>query len=122
MSPHPSKRPDGPRNCICFATTRLFETVVGRKFACGVSSSTREGYIGARMTWRRSRANGIWEMSGDGTLDAILNQLRATAADAGEIDDELWCVEGTIVRAAGGGEKGIRRNRKTTHLAAVAAD
>ena len=72
----------------------------------------------------------VWRLfdrwNGDGTLDAILNQLRATAADAGEIDDELWCVDGTIVRAAkcadGGGKKGIRRNRKTTHLAAVAAD
>ena len=72
----------------------------------------------------------VWRLfdrwNGDGTLDAIMNQLRATAADAGEIGDELWCVEGTIVRAAmcadGRGEKGIRRNRKNTHLAAVAAD
>ena len=72
----------------------------------------------------------VWRLfdrwNGDGTLDAILNQLSATAADAGEIDDELWCVDGTSVRAAkcadGGGKKRIRRNRKTTHLAAVAAD
>ena len=58
-------------------------------------------------------------------MDAILDRLRADAADAGEIDDQLWCVDGTIVRAAkcaaGGGKKGIPRNRKTTRSVAVAA-
>jgi hypothetical protein len=46
-----------------FATTRLFEPVAGRKSTCGVSNSTGERYYGARMARRRSRANGIWEMS-----------------------------------------------------------
>jgi hypothetical protein len=59
------------------------------------------------------------------TLDLILDRLRADAADADEIDDELWCVDGTIVRAvrwaAGGEEKGIPRNRKTTRSVAAAA-
>lgn len=53
----------------------------------------------------------------DGTLDAILQRLRAAKVDLGEIDQELWCVDGTIVRAhrcaAGGGKKGIARNRMT---------
>ena len=66
------------------------------------------------------------KLNGDGTLDAILNRLRAATADAGDSDDELWRVDGTSVRAAkcaaGGGKKGIRRNRRTTHLVAVAAD
>jgi transposase len=55
----------------------------------------------------------------DGTLDAILQRLRAAKVDLGEIDQELWCVDGTIVRAhrcaAGGGKKGIPRNRMTMH-------
>ncbi len=57
----------------------------------------------------------------DGTLQAVLDRLRANA----EIDDELWCVDGTTVRAAkcaaGGGKKGIQTSRTTTRSAAVAA-
>jgi transposase len=44
----------------------------------------------------------------DGTLDAILSRLRSSRIDAGEVDDELWCIDGTSVRAArcaGGGAK-----------------
>ncbi len=71
----------------------------------------------------------VWRLfdqwNADGTLDAILDHLRADAADAGEIDDQLWCVDGTVVRAAkcaaGGGKKGILRNRNTTRSVAVAA-
>ena len=40
---------------------------------------------------------------------AILSRLRAERIDAGKFDDELWCVDGTVVRAArcaaGGGKK-----------------
>lgn len=54
----------------------------------------------------------------DGTLDEILMTLRAASVDVGAIDDELWCVDGTIVRAhkaaAGGGKKGIQKNQVTT--------
>jgi len=57
----------------------------------------------------------------DGTLQAILDRLRGRVA----INEELWCIDGTIVRAAkcaaGGGKKAIRRNRKTTRLAAAVA-
>ena len=73
------------------------------------------------------RQYGVYSMSGMPmeTLDLILDRLRADAADADEIDDELWCVDGTIVRAvrwaAGGEEKGIPRNRKTTRSVAAAA-
>ena len=55
----------------------------------------------------------------DGTLDTILRRLRAAHIDASELDEELWCIDGTIVRAArcsaGGGKKGIHRNLMTTH-------
>ncbi len=55
------------------------------------------------------------QWNSDGTLDAILQRLQASHAEAGDISDELWCVDGTIIRAArcctGGGKKGIRRNQ-----------
>jgi transposase len=55
----------------------------------------------------------------DGTLDEILRQLRAAHIEAGELDQELWCVDGSTVRAArcaaGGGKKGTRRSLQTTH-------
>jgi len=65
----------------------------------------------------------IWDLfdkwNDDGTLDEILQRLRAMQIEAGEIDDELWCIDGTTVRAArcagGGGKKGTRRNLVTTH-------
>jgi transposase len=57
----------------------------------------------------------------DGTLDAILQELQGEV----EINQELWCIDGTIVRAArcaaGGGKKTTRKNRRTTRSAAVAA-
>jgi len=65
----------------------------------------------------------VWDLfdkwNSDGTLDAILGRLRAARIDDGEIDQDLWCIDGTIVRAArcaaGGGKKGIRRNQKIMH-------
>jgi transposase len=62
--------------------------------------------------------NSFDRWNGDGTLSTILDRLRSSKVDLGEIDDQLWCIDGTIVRAArcasGGGKKGTRRNRKTT--------
>ena len=55
----------------------------------------------------------------DGTLQNVLNRLRGAV----EIDEELWCVDGTIVRAhkcaAGGGKKGIRKNRRIMQSVAL---
>ena len=52
----------------------------------------------------------------DGTLDRVLARLQAECVEAGEIDRELWCVDGTIVRAArcaaGGGKKTTHASRK----------
>jgi transposase len=67
----------------------------------------------------------VWDLfdtwNADGTLNAILNRLRGEV----EIDQELWCIDGTIVRAArcaaGGGKKGTPRSRTTTPWAAHAA-
>jgi transposase len=50
----------------------------------------------------------------DGTPAAVLRRLQSQAP----IDGELWCVDGTTVRAhkcaAGGGKKGTPTNHKTT--------
>lgn len=55
----------------------------------------------------------------DGTLDAVLQRLRAAAFEAGTVSEELWCIDGTVIRAArcttGGGKKGIRKNQLTMH-------
>ncbi len=67
----------------------------------------------------------VWDLfdtwNADGTLQAILDRVRGEV----DIDDELWCVDGTIVRAAkcasGGGKKTMPRSRKTTRSAAVGA-
>jgi transposase len=64
----------------------------------------------------------VWDLfdkwNADGTLDKVLDRLRSSRIEAGEVDQELWCVDGTSVRAArcaaGGGKKGIRRNLTTT--------
>lgn len=66
----------------------------------------------------------IWgifnQWNSDGTLERILNKIRQRQT----IDNELWCIDGSVVRAArcssGGGKKTTWQNRKTTHLAEVA--
>lgn len=51
----------------------------------------------------------------NGTLNKVLNRLQLTQ----ELDKELWCIDGTIIRAArcagGGGKKTTRRSLATTH-------
>ena len=67
----------------------------------------------------------VWDLfdtwNEDGTLEAVLTRLQGQI----EIDEELWCVDGTSVRAAkcaaGGGKKGIPKNRMTMPLDAVEA-
>jgi transposase len=63
-----------------------------------------------------------WRMfdtwNADGTLAKILHRLQAAFVVAGAIDDQLWCIDGTTVRAArcaaGGGKKATRRSLATT--------
>ena len=67
-------------------------------------------------TWKTA-----WRMfdqwNGDGTLDEILQRLQGSFATAGAIDQRLWCIDGTTVRAArcaaGGGKKGTPRSLAT---------
>ena len=57
----------------------------------------------------------------DGTLVAILRRLQGEV----QINEELWCIDGTTVRAhkcaSGGGKRGMPRNRRTTRWVAAAA-
>jgi transposase len=52
--------------------------------------------------------------SSDGRLDKILSHLKRAMSDSESFDHELWCVDGTVVRAArcaaGGGKKTTRAN------------
>ena len=67
----------------------------------------------------------VWRLfdqwNGDGTLDRVLGKLRQLE----ESNGALWCIDGTVVRAAkcasGGGKKGSPKNRTTTRSGAVAA-
>ena len=64
-----------------------------------------------------------WRMfdqwNADGILAEILHRLQAAFVAAGAIDDRLWCIDGTVVRAArcagGGGKKTTRMSLLTTH-------
>lgn len=59
------------------------------------------------------------QWNSDGTLDGALRKLQSAFVDIGEIDNDLWCIDGTIVRAArcasGGGKKGTNKNLMITH-------
>ena len=61
----------------------------------------------------------------DGTLDRILEALQSKLDERGLIDRNLWCIDGTSIRAsraaAGGGKRGVRTNPPTTHWVAHAA-
>lgn len=60
----------------------------------------------------------VWRLfdqwNADGTLDNLLRNLQAEV----EINAELWCIDGSTIRAArcaaGGGKKRILRNPATT--------
>lgn len=67
-------------------------------------------------TWKTCwRLFDAW--NADGTLAEILHRLQSRFAAAGAIDEELWCIDGTTVRAArcaaGGGKKGTPRSLAT---------
>lgn len=57
----------------------------------------------------------VWDLfdkwNSDGTLDTILSRLRAARMDVVKVDDEFWCLGGTVVRAArcaaGGAKKDL---------------
>lgn len=62
----------------------------------------------------------------EGTWDRILEALQIRLDAQGLIDWDLWCVDGSSIRAsraaAGAGKKGETRSRRTTHWVAAEAD
>ena len=58
----------------------------------------------------------LW--NNDGTLQSIVDRLTHFVMENGELAEDLWCVDGTILRAhrcaAGGGKKGIPKNQMIT--------
>jgi transposase len=61
-----------------------------------------------------------------GTWDRMLQALQIRLDRQGRIDWDLWCVDGTTIRAsraaAGAGKRGARKNPQTTLWAAREAD
>lgn len=61
----------------------------------------------------------------EGLFDRILERLRVRLDERGRIDWDLWCVDGTSVRAsrsaAGGPKGGLPRSPATTRWAAAEA-
>ena len=55
----------------------------------------------------------------DGTLDQVQHRLLQNIVTDDGIDMDLWCIDGTVVRAArcagGGGKKGSPTNQLITH-------
>lgn len=65
-------------------------------------------------TWKTAwRLFDEWNSSG--VWDAIVKRLRGSFIEAGQVSDQLWCIDGTVVRAArcasGGGKKKTPRSR-----------
>src|SRR3954463_15029081 len=64
----------------------------------------------------------------DGTYERIIERLQVQLDEDGKIDWDLWCVDGTSIRASGaaagaGDKKGApKKNQKTTHWVAQEAD
>ncbi len=58
------------------------------------------------------------QWSSQGKLSQILRHLKQAMSDSESFDHELWCIDGTVVRAArcaaGGGKKVIRKSLLTT--------
>ena len=61
----------------------------------------------------------------DGTLDRILAQLRDDLDAAGKIDWDLWCIDGSSVRAtraaSGAKKRALKTSRRTMRSGARAA-
>lgn len=62
----------------------------------------------------------------DGTFDRVAKALRIRLDRQGKIDWDMWCIDGTSVRAArsaaGASKKSARTSRETTRWAAREAD
>lgn len=90
LFPPPAKtgRPAADRRTMVNATLWILRTGAPWR-----DLPTEYGPFGTAWMWFNR-----W--SGDGTLDKILQRLRASYVDTDQLDEDLWCVDGTVVRAA----------------------
>ena len=67
----------------------------------------------------------VWHLFNQWNQAGVLDRVLAKLRQAVTLDAELWCIDGTIVRAArcaaGGGKKGTRRSPQTMRWAAAGA-
>ena len=85
----------------------------------------------SEMPERYGKYKSVWDRYSrwrkDGTFDRILHRLQMRLDKDGRIDWDLWCIDGTNVRAsrsAAGAQKAKRpprKNRRITHWAAAEA-
>lgn len=71
-----------------------------------------EAYVPWQTAWRK-----FDEWHANETLAKILQHLQASFVAAEALDNELWCLDGTVVRAhrcaGGGGKKVIQKSLQT---------
>ena len=57
----------------------------------------------------------VWDLfdewNDNGLLDAILQRLRAIRVDCGDIKEDLWCIDGTIVHGLHGVREAVEKKR-----------
>lgn len=104
-----------PARSYEFQKRELRRSVAGQTLCKNSSISVRHRHTGS--AWRdRQEEFGPWQnvydrfnrWNADGTIDNILDRLPAAEIHGGAINDQLWCVDGTILRAhrcAAGGVK-----------------
>jgi len=88
-----------------------------RKIVNGIFWILRTGAPWRDMPAEFGKWQTAWRLfdqwNNDGTLDTIVERLRGAYIEADEISSKLWCVDGTVIRAArcaaGGGKKRTRR-------------
>ena len=57
----------------------------------------------------------LW--SGDGTIDSMLRRLVGSMIEIEELDQDLWCVDGTVIRAARCAAGAARKGGRSEMLA-----
>ncbi len=94
-----------------------------RNVVDGIFWMTRTGAAWRDLPAEFGKWGRVWDLfdkwNKDGTLDQISHRLQSAHIDLDESGKSLWCVDGTIVRAArcaaGGGKKTIQKSLMTTH-------
>lgn len=75
-------------------------------------------WITAYARFRDWREAGVW--------DQLTERLLAHLSEQGAVDSELWCIDGSVIRAsraaAGASKGGRRKSRRTTRWGALEAD